>query len=64
MSDDEKKILVARARRIQFFLSKTLTWRNNFTQSSWFLCTNEETVKGFAEILARKYDDLPTKSLP
>ena len=56
---DEEKTLVARARRIQFFLSQTSTLRNNFTGQPGSYVPVAETVRGFKEILDGKHDQLP-----
>ncbi|MFC6181464.1 F0F1 ATP synthase subunit beta [Lactiplantibacillus daowaiensis] len=56
---DEEKTTVARARRIQFFLSQNFFVAENFTGQPGSYVPIKETVKGFKEILAGKYDDLP-----
>ncbi|ATO43500.1 F0F1 ATP synthase subunit beta [Loigolactobacillus coryniformis] len=56
---DEEKIIVARARRIQFFLSQNFSVAEKFTGQPGAYVPVAETVKGFKEILAGKYDDLP-----
>lgn len=58
LSDDEK-VLVGRARRIQFFLSQNFHVAENFTGQKGSYVPVEETVKGFREILEGKYDHLP-----
>ncbi|MGY3778117.1 F0F1 ATP synthase subunit beta [Isobaculum melis] len=58
LSDDEK-ILVARARRIQFFLSQNFNVAEQFTGQPGSYVPVEETVRGFKEILDGKYDHLP-----
>jgi F-type H+-transporting ATPase subunit beta len=58
LSDDEK-ITVARARRIQFFLSQNFSVAEHFTGQPGSYVPVKETVRGFKEILAGKYDDLP-----
>ncbi|VDG19146.1 F0F1 ATP synthase subunit beta [Lactiplantibacillus mudanjiangensis] len=58
LSDDEKTV-VARARRIQFFLSQNFFVAENFTGQPGSYVPIKETVKGFKEILEGKYDDLP-----
>lgn len=50
LSDDEKT-LVARARRIQFFLSQNFHVAEQFTGQPGSYVPVEETIKGFAEIL-------------
>ena len=56
---DEEKTTVARARRIQFFLSQNFFVAENFTGQPGSYVPIKETVKGFKEILEGKYDDLP-----
>lgn len=56
---EEDKLVVHRARRIQFFLSQNFHVAEQFTGQKRFLCTCKETVRGFKEILEGKYDDLP-----
>ena len=62
LSDDEKT-LVARARRIQFFLSQNFNVAEQFTGSQVPMCRFyvpvAETVRGFKEILEGKHDKLP-----
>ena len=58
LSEDDK-ITVARARRIQRFLSQTFTVAEQFTGYYGKYVPIEETIRGFEEILAGKYDDLP-----
>jgi len=56
---DDDKLVVARARRIQFFLSQNFHVAEQFTGQPGSYVPIEETVKGFREILDGKYDDLP-----
>lgn len=56
---DEEKVIVSRARRIQFFLSQNFNVAEQFTGVPGSYVPVEETVKGFKEILEGKYDDLP-----
>jgi F-type H+/Na+-transporting ATPase subunit beta len=58
LSDDDK-LTVARARRIQFFLSQNFHVAEQFTGQPGSYVPVNETVKGFKEILEGKYDDLP-----
>ncbi|WP_290032775.1 F0F1 ATP synthase subunit beta [Ligilactobacillus cholophilus] len=58
LSDDEK-VTVARARRVQFFLSQNFHVAEQFTGQPGSYVPVKETVKGFKEILDGKYDDLP-----
>ncbi|EKQ50827.1 MULTISPECIES: F0F1 ATP synthase subunit beta [unclassified Clostridium] len=56
---DEDKAVVARARRIQRFLSQPFTVAEQFTGMQGKYVPVKETVRGFKEILEGKYDDLP-----
>ncbi|GIO24719.1 F0F1 ATP synthase subunit beta [Oceanobacillus sp. J11TS1] len=56
---DEDKLVVSRARRIQFFLSQNFHVAEQFTGQPGSYVPVKETVKGFKEILEGKYDDLP-----
>lgn len=56
---DEDKLTVARARRIQRFLSQPFNVAETFTGKKGKYVTVEETVKGFKEIIEGKHDDLP-----
>ncbi len=58
LSDDEK-VIVGRARRIQFFLSQNFHVAENFTGQPGAYVPLKDTLKGFKEILEGKYDDLP-----
>ena len=56
---DEDKLTVARARRVQFFLSQNFHVAEQFTGQAGSYVPVQETVKGFKDILAGKYDHLP-----
>ncbi|MEW8987133.1 MAG: F0F1 ATP synthase subunit beta, partial [Bacillus sp. (in: firmicutes)] len=56
---DEDKLIVGRARRIQFFLSQNFHVAEQFTGQPGSYVPVKETVKGFKEILEGKYDHLP-----
>ncbi len=58
LSDDDK-IAVARARRIQNFLSQPFNVAEVFTGLPGAYVTLKDTIKGFKEILEGKHDDLP-----
>jgi F-type H+/Na+-transporting ATPase subunit beta len=58
LSEDDKMI-VARARRIQFFLSQNFHVAEQFTGQPGSYVPVKETVRGFKEILEGKYDHLP-----
>jgi len=56
---DEDKMTVARARRIQRFLSQPFHVAETFTGTPGAYVPVAETVKGFKEIIDGKHDDLP-----
>ncbi len=56
---DEDRLTVARARKIQRFLSQPFFVAEQFTGSPGKYVPLKETVRGFAEILDGKHDDLP-----
>lgn len=56
---DEDKAVVARARRIQRFLSQPFTVAEQFIGIKGKYVPIRETIRGFKEILEGKYDDLP-----
>jgi len=56
---EEDKLTVARARRIQFFLSQNFHVAEQFTGQKGSYVPVKETVKGFKEILDGKYDNVP-----
>jgi F-type H+-transporting ATPase subunit beta len=56
---DEDKIIVARARKIQRFLSQPFTVGEQFTGLPGKYVPVKETIRGFKEILEGKHDDLP-----
>jgi F-type H+-transporting ATPase subunit beta len=56
---DQEKVIVSRARRIQFFLSQNFNVAEQFTGQPGSYVPVEKTVEGFKEILEGKYDDLP-----
>ncbi len=56
---DEDKIIVARARRIQRFLSQPFSVAEAFTGLEGKYVPVKETIRGFKEILEGKHDDLP-----
>ena len=59
---DEEKLIVARARRVQFFLSQNLHVAEQFTGQPGSYVPVKETVKGFKAILEGKYDDMPEEA--
>ncbi|EAD6039800.1 F0F1 ATP synthase subunit beta [Listeria monocytogenes] len=56
---DEDKQSVARARRVQFFLSQNFHVAEQFTGQKGSYVPVKETVKGFKDLLAGKYDHIP-----
>merc|ERR1712053_59873 len=56
---EEDKLTVARARKIQRFLSQPFQVAEVFTGHAGKLVTMEQTISGFTEILSGKYDHLP-----
>jgi F-type H+-transporting ATPase subunit beta len=61
LSEDDK-IVVARARRIQRFLSQPMRVAEAFTGRPGVYVPLSETVRGFKEILEGKHDDLPEQA--
>ena len=59
---DEDKITVARARKIQKFLSQPMFVAEVFTGRPGKYVPIAETVRGFKEILDGKHDDLPEQA--
>jgi F-type H+-transporting ATPase subunit beta len=59
---EEDKLSVSRARRIQRFLSQPMFVTEVFTGRPGKYVKIEDTVRGFAEILEGKYDDLPEQA--
>ena len=58
LSDDDK-LTVARARKIQRFLSQPFFVAEQFTGMPGKYVPIKETIRGFQEIVAGKHDDLP-----
>jgi F-type H+-transporting ATPase subunit beta len=56
---EEDKLTVARARRIQRFLSQPMSVAEAFTGIPGKYVPTKETVRGFGEILEGKHDQLP-----
>jgi F-type H+-transporting ATPase subunit beta len=59
---EEDKLTVARARRIQRFLSQPMSVAEAFTGTEGKYVPIKETVRGFDEILEGKHDDLPEQA--
>ena len=60
--DEEDKLTVARARKIQRFLSQPMFVAEAYTGRAGRYVPIEETVRGFKEILAGKHDDKPEQA--
>jgi F-type H+/Na+-transporting ATPase subunit beta len=58
----EDKLVVARARRVERFLSQAMHVAEPFTNIPGVYVPRKETVRGFAEILDGKCDDLPEQA--
>ncbi len=58
LSEDEK-LLVARARKVQRFLSQPFFVAEQFTGTNGRYVPLSETIQGFKDILAGKYDEIP-----
>ena len=56
---EEDKLTVARARKIQRFLSQSFFVAEQFTGTPGQYVPLKETIRGFKEILEGKHDDLP-----
>ena len=59
---DEDKITVARARKLQKFLSQPCTVAEQFTGTPGVYVRLEDTIRGFKEILDGKHDGLPEQA--
>ena len=59
---DEQKLTVARARKIQRFLSQPFHVAEQFTGMAGKYVPLKETIRGFQEILDGKHDDLPEQA--
>ncbi|HWV39349.1 MAG TPA: F0F1 ATP synthase subunit beta [Vulgatibacter sp.] len=59
---DEDKLVVARARKIQRFLSQPFHVAEQFTGVAGKYVRIEDTVRGFKEILEGKHDDIPEQA--
>jgi F-type H+-transporting ATPase subunit beta len=59
---EEDKLVVARARKIQRFLSQPMFVAEQFTDREGRYVTIQETVRGFSEVLEGKHDDLPEQA--
>ncbi len=61
LSDDDK-VIVARARKIQRFLSQPFHVAEQFTGTPGKYVRIEDTIRGFKEIVEGKHDDLPEQA--
>jgi F-type H+-transporting ATPase subunit beta len=61
LSEDDK-ITVARARKIQRFLTQPFFVAQTFTGSPGVYVPLEDTIKGFEEVCSGKHDDLPEQA--
>jgi F-type H+-transporting ATPase subunit beta len=61
LSEDDK-LVVARARKIQRFLSQPFSVAQQFTGTEGKQVTLQETIDGFDEICQGKHDDLPEQA--
>jgi F-type H+-transporting ATPase subunit beta len=59
---DEDKLTVARARKIQKFLSQPFHVAEQFTGFPGKYVTLKETIRGFRELVEGKYDALPEQA--
>ena len=59
---EEDKLTVARARRIQRFLSQPFTVAEQFTGMKGKFVPLDETTRGFKELCSGRYDDLPEQA--
>ena len=56
---EEDKLTVARARKIQRFLSQPFHVAEVFTGTAGKFVSLDDTIQGFSEIINGDYDDLP-----
>jgi F-type H+-transporting ATPase subunit beta len=59
---DEDKVTVARARKIERFLSQPFHVAEQFTGTPGVYVKIEDSIRGFSEILEGKHDDLPERA--
>ena len=59
---DEDKLVVSRARKIQYFLTQPFTVAQVFTGMEGKYVKVEDTVRGFKEIVEGKHDDVPEQA--
>jgi F-type H+-transporting ATPase subunit beta len=61
LSEDDK-LTVARARKIQRFLSQPFHVAETFTGTPGVYVELKETIRGFEEVVSGKHDDLPEQA--
>jgi F-type H+-transporting ATPase subunit beta len=59
---DEDKLVVQRARKVERFMSQPFFVAEAFTDRPGKYVEVEDTIRGFNEIIAGKYDDLPEQA--
>jgi F-type H+-transporting ATPase subunit beta len=59
---EEDKLTVARARKVQRFLSQPFSVAEQFTGTPGVYVRLEDTIRGFKELLEGKHDDLPEQA--
>jgi F-type H+-transporting ATPase subunit beta len=59
---EEDKLVVARARKLEKFLSQPFHVAEQFTGMKGALVKKEDTIRSFKEILAGKHDNLPEQA--
>ena len=59
---EEQQLVVARARKIQQFLSQSFHVAEKFTGNPGTYCSVDDTVRSFAAIVDGKCDDLPEQA--
>jgi len=59
---EEDKVVVARARKIQRFLSQPFFVAEEFTGQKGKYVSLEDTIKGFKEVVDGKHDDIPEQA--
>jgi F-type H+-transporting ATPase subunit beta len=59
---DEDKLVVQRARKVERFMSQPFFVAEAFTDRPGKYVEVEDTIRGFAEIIAGKHDDLPEQA--
>jgi F-type H+-transporting ATPase subunit beta len=60
--NEDDKLLVSRARKVERFFSQPMFVAEKFTGLAGKYVTIEETVRSFREILDGKHDDLPEQA--